>query len=242
MEGLEQGIEQIKIRINEGGKIMRSFITTIKEDEVSPYIICMAQIIRPLDGTTFNVGNVIKVVYFDKDTPKYAVGQPDSSEYLRNEQCGIEYEDWTGMRVYTTQTQCDSNSCNYPPFKEMTSEQKRIQAKKRANSLYHGYAKKDNAAYALLHKKTLREFPYLKPDPGIDLMKPHMDGHCEALNIVDQICDTMGSTMANSLGINIDELRAFNQIKKEEHAEWIKKHYQPVYAGEPPLKTKQEKE
>jgi len=218
---------------------MRTFITEIKEDEISPYIVCMSRIIRPMDGTTFNTGDSVKVVFINKDDPAYPVGLPGAEEFTQNKQYGTEYEMWLSAGIYTTESQRMSNPSGYPKeysvFKDMTLDQKRIQAKQRANSIYHGYSKTANTTYTTSHGKVLKEFQALKPDPGVDLMKPFNDGYISTLDTVDTICDTMGPAMAQMLGINLDDLRALNQAEKQEFIESMK-HHQPIYAGDPPMK------
>ena len=220
---------------------MSTFITKVKEDEISPYLVCKAQIIRPLDGTTFKDGDSVKVVSLHKFNSDYPVGLPDAIEFT-NGHYGTAYEMWIGTDIFTTETQRENNYegyeyQKYPIFKDMTTEQKRAQVKQRSNHWSHITSQKANRDYAANHNLLLKEFPALMPDPGVDLMKTFHDDQKASLNLVDQVCDSMSPQMAQMLGINVEELRAYNQTKKTEHAEFVKK-CPPVYAGSPPFTPK----
>jgi hypothetical protein len=203
----------------------------------------MAQIIRPMDGTTFKPGDRVKIVFFDKDNPGYPVGLPDAPDFHNNDLYGSHYEEWLSAGIYTTENKRDENPSGYPGdtpiFSTLTPEQKRVQAKERSNSLYHQYSKDYNNAYALSTGKTLTQYPLLKPDPGVDLMRSHHDEHTAALNMVDVICNLISPAMAAGMGLNIDELRALNQEKREEHERFVA-NSTPCYAGDPPVTKKEE--
>jgi hypothetical protein len=204
---------------------MQAFITTIKEDEISPYLVCKTQIIRPLDGTTFHVGDKVKVVFFDKDTPKYAVGQPDVPDNFVYDNQNLSFEDWSGTDVYTTKS---------PVFKLMSTEEKRTQIRQRTNYLYHGYAQEHNPRYAAQHNKTLIQFPVLQPDPGRDPMQSYYDEVDNQIAFADFFTDSINEGMAQMLRIDVNELRRLNQEKKDQW-EAIKRNRNPNAAQPPAL-------
>ncbi len=196
----------------------KGVITTIKEDEISPYVVCKGRIIRPFDGTTFTVGQKVTVVYLSKYDASFPVGESNAPEYntveKTNQPSGIHYEGWADTLVRTTSTTGNGGDRVYS---QMTPAERATQIKNRTNELYHGYGQKANQKYAEIHKKPLKLFPALAQDPEY-AANPNIayinevNRQYDAVNQFADFVEQQG--LSGLLGCSMSDLRKVNQEQK----------------------------